>query len=177
MAALSDYFERATDVWAKWYEEEAVLLCGTLPLHQIARISHVGSTAAPGILAKPIIDILVELQPAADLNGIKKLLLQNGYRSISEEPRRISLNKGYSEQGFAEKVFHLHLRFSGDNDELYFRDYLRDHPEIAQSYEALKSRLRDRYEHNRDAYTEDRTKFITEYTQKARSGYGTRYGG
>jgi GrpB-like predicted nucleotidyltransferase (UPF0157 family) len=164
------------DCWVKWYEEEAALLRRALPQDRTFRISHVGSTAIPNIFAKPIVDLLVELEPTTDMNETSEILLQNGYRVMSEEPRRISLNKGYTEQSFAEKVFHLHLRFSCDNDELYFRDYLRDHPEVAGHYEALKTGLRDQYEHDRDAYTEAKKEFVVEYTQKAKMEYGDRYG-
>ena len=50
---------------------------------------------------------------------------------MSETSDRLSFNKGYTEEGFAERVFHLHLRYIGDNDELYFRDYLIEHANIA----------------------------------------------
>jgi GrpB-like predicted nucleotidyltransferase (UPF0157 family) len=163
--------------WARWYEEEEALLRHALPPDQTVRISHVGSTAIPGIFAKPIVDLLVELEPKADMNSIKNNLLQNGYRVMSEVPQRLSFNKGYTEDGYAEKVFHLHLRFSGDNDELYFRDYLRDYPEVARSYEKLKLELHDQYKHNRDAYTKSKTDVIVKYTEKAKNEYGERYGG
>lgn len=163
------------ECWSKWYEQEAAFLRGVLPEESIVRISHVGSTSVPDIFAKPIVDLLVEFEPATDMDLIKGLLLKNGYRIMSEEPRRISLNKGYTEQGFAEKVFHLHARFSGDNNELYFRDYLRDHPEVAAEYEKLKLELRDRYEHDRDAYTEAKGDFIGKYTSIAKCEYGARY--
>ena len=68
----------------------------------------------------------------------------------------MSFNKGYTEEGFAEKVFHLHLRYFGDNDELYFRDYLNERPDIAEKYEQLKLSLWKKYEHDRDGYTEAR---------------------
>ena len=63
-------------------------------------------------------------------------------------------NKGYTDKGFAEKVFHLHLRYFGDNDELYFRDYMNSYPIFAHKYEILKCSLWKKYQHNRDAYTE-----------------------
>ena len=53
---------------------------------------------------------------------------------MSESRDRISFNKGYTEDGFAEKVFHLHLRYRGDNGELYFRDFLIEHPDVAKEY-------------------------------------------
>ena len=79
-----------------------------------------------------------------------------------------SFNKGYTENGFAEKVFHLHLRYIGDNDEIYFRDYLITHPDIAKEYETLKLKLWKRFEHNRDGYTESKSEFITKYKMLAK---------
>ena len=87
---------------------------------------------------------------------------------MSEGENRLSFNKGYTKDGFAEKVFHLHLRYQGDNDELYFRDYLREHPEVAKDYERLKLGLWEKYEYNRDAYTDAKSDFIRKYTQKAK---------
>jgi GrpB-like predicted nucleotidyltransferase (UPF0157 family) len=72
-------------------------------------------------------------------------------------------------------VYHIHLRYAGDNDELYFRDYLNEHPAVAKEYEALKLRLWKQFEHNRNAYTEAKTEFITKWTAEARKEYGKRY--
>lgn len=98
---------------------------------------------------------------------------------MSEEyqPRlRISFNKGYTEQGFAEQVYHLHVREAGDCDELYFRDYLLEHPDIAGQYAILKQKLKEKFEHNRDAYTQAKTEFVNKYTCMARKELGPRYG-
>ena len=94
---------------------------------------------------------------------------------MSEEEHRISFNKGYTENGFAEKVYHIHLRYTGDNNELYFRDYLNENPETAKEYETLKLELWKKYEHNRDGYTESKTQFVEKYTLIAKEKYGTRY--
>ncbi len=88
---------------------------------QTIRINHIGSTTISSIWAKPIIDILVEVPKECELARIKDLLIKNGYICMSKSADRLSFNKGYTENGFAEKVFHLHLRYIGDNDELYFR--------------------------------------------------------
>ena len=88
---------------------------------------------------------------------------------------RISFNRGYTKDGFAEKVFHIHLRYLGDNDELYFRDLLNERPEIAKEYEALKLRSWKRFEHDRDAYTEAKTQFIRKWTSEAKRAYPGRY--
>ena len=87
---------------------------------------------------------------------------------MSTNKSRISLNKGYTENGFAEKVFHFHIRLYGDTDEIYFRDYLNTHPDIAKEYEKLKLRLWKEYEHNRDAYTDEKTDFVKRYTSLAK---------
>ena len=94
---------------------------------------------------------------------------------MSESEKGLSFNKGYTEIGFAERVFHLHLRYTGDNYELYFRDYLNEFPNIAKEYEKLKLSLWKEYEHNRDAYTNAKTEFVKKYTEKAKSIYGNRY--
>ena len=161
------------ECWKEWYLEEESFLKKTLP--QIERISHIGSTAVPSIWAKPIIDILVEVPQGGNLSDYKDLVMSNGYICMSQGEERLSFNKGYTEDGFAERVFHLHLRYAGDNKELYFRDYLTEYPEAAKKYEELKLQLWKQYEHNRDGYTEAKTELVNQYTEKARSLYGDRY--
>ena len=96
---------------------------------------------------------------------------------MSKNESRMSFNKGYTGAGFAERVFHLHLRKSGDHHELYFRDYMREHPEAAGEYEALKLKLWRQYEHDRDAYTENKSELVNKYTAIARTEYKGRYDG
>ena len=165
------------DEWKDWYEEERLQLLSFLPEHQIVRLSHIGSTSVKTIWAKPIVDILLEIPKETDMAVTRDLLLQNGYLLMSESQGRMSFNKGYTPSGFAERVFHLHLRYEGDHDELYFRDYLQEHPAVAEDYEKLKLSLWKQYEHNRDAYTEAKTDFIKNYTEKAKKLYGRRYEG
>ena len=163
------------DIWINWFEEEKSSLEKILPQSQITRISHIGSTSISTIWAKPIIDILVEISVNCCMETIKSVLLDNGYTCMSQSEGRISFNKGYTKNGFAEKVFHLHLRYAGDNDELYFRDYLLDNKKIALEYEKLKLKLWKKYEHDRDGYTNAKTEFIEKYTQEAKRIYDNRY--
>ena len=162
-------------LWKEWFEEEKSFLQQRLPSDKVLRISHIGSTAIGEIWAKPIIDILVEVEHTASLLQIKEMLLQAGYLCMNESPTRLSFNKGYTLQGFANKVFHLHLRYWGDNDELYFRDYLQEHLLVARQYEVLKISLWKPYEHDRDAYTAHKTNFVRKYTQIAKEVYKGRY--
>jgi len=163
--------------WKGWYEEERLRLLSFLPEHQIVRLSHIGSTSVKTGWGKPIVDILLEIPKAADMAVMRDLLLQNGYLLMSESKGRMSFNKGYTPSGFAERVFHLHLRYEGDHDELYFRDYLQEYPAVAKDYEKLKLSLWKQYEHNRDAYTDAKTNFIKKYTENAKKLYGRRYEG
>ena len=163
------------DRWKDNFNEIEKTLTGLFAGLPVVRISHIGSTAVQGIWAKNIVDVMVEISQSADMRGMARILEQNGFIIMSSESKRISLNKGYSINGFADKVYHIHLRYAGDNDELYFRDYLNEHPVVAKEYETLKLRLWKQYEHNRDAYTNAKTDFISKWTAEARKEYGDRY--
>ena len=163
------------DRWKDSFNEIRQTLTGLLAAQPVVRISHIGSTAIQGIWAKNIVDVMIEIPQSADMKDIAQLLEQSGFTVMYAEANRISLNKGYTENGFADKVYHIHLRYAGDNDELYFRDYLNEHPAVAKEYETLKLRLWKQYEHDRDAYTDAKTDFISKWTAEARKEYGDRY--
>ncbi len=165
--------EHQTD-WREWYAEEENLLKNRVS--DIERISHIGSTAISSICAKPIIDILAEISREHKLSDYKEAIMNSGYICMSETSDRISFNKGYTENGFAERVYHLHLRYIGDNDEVYFRDYLIEHTDVALEYERMKLELWKKYEFNRDGYTNSKTDFIQKYTEKAKLEYGDKNG-
>jgi GrpB-like predicted nucleotidyltransferase (UPF0157 family) len=77
--------------------------------------------------------------------------------------------RGYTPEGFKGQAFHVHVRYSGDWDELYFRDYLVAHREIVEEYGRLKITLKQQYEHDREAYTNAKTDFIKRITKLARA--------
>ncbi|SCH27741.1 dephospho-CoA kinase/protein folding accessory domain-containing protein [uncultured Ruminococcus sp.] len=161
--------------WKEQYHQEAGRLKALFANDLLSRISHIGSTAVPAIWAKPIVDILAEFDPKASLSLLVPQLEENGWICMSKAPNRISLNKGYTEQEFAQQVFHLHLRRAGDCDELYFRDYLNHCPETAKDYEALKRTLWKKFQYDRDAYTSGKEKFITVCTRKAKQIFPGKY--
>jgi len=167
------FLEEHKACWKEWYWEEERLLKNIFSSGE--RISHIGSTAIPSIWAKPIVDILVEIQKGRNLFDYKAQIINCGYICMWQSENGLSFNKGYTENGFARRVFHLHLKYAGDNNELYFRDYLIEHSEIAKEYEELKLMLWKKYEHNRDAYTNAKTEFVKKYTEKAKAFYGNRY--
>ena len=160
-----------------WYEDEQANLMGILKDYNISRVNHIGSTSVSGLMAKPIVDILLELESGYEMKAVVNTLQSNGWIVMARDDsaQTIDLNKGYTSKGFAEKVYHLHIKPAGDWDELYFRDYLREYTGAAKEYEHLKLRLKEKFEHNRDAYTAAKSGFIQEYTQAARNEFGNRY--
>lgn len=163
--------------YTAWYDEEKTSLLQILCSYNICRINHIGSTSVDGLMAKPIVDILLELPEDYNINAVAHLLQKNGWILMQKDDikKTIDLNKGYTSSGFAEKVYHLHVKPLGDWGELYFRDYLRQNSDIAGQYQALKLSLLKQFKHNRDAYTNAKSEFIVENTHKARLEYGVRY--
>ncbi len=161
--------------WAEWFAQETELLSQFLPAGQVVKISHIGSTAVDFIRAKPIVDILAEVRADCPLTAFRVPLEQAGYVCMSERAEQISWNKGYTENGFAARVFHLHLRHEGDHDELYFRDWLIEKPAVARQYEVLKLDLCERFRHDRDGYTAGKTAFVTAQTELAKRHFAGRY--
>lgn len=166
--------------WANLYLTEKNLIEKAIGLSNIKRIHHFGSTAIPGICAKPTIDILLEV--CDDINP--KDLIHN-FRSMgynyspqpNNPPPHMMFMKGYTINGFRGQAYHLHVRYSGDWDELYFCDYLILHPEVAEEYGKLKIQLKEKYEQDREAYTRGKTDFIKAITGEARKELGKRYSG
>ena len=161
--------------WADWYKEEKDRLDVLLDAGRIKRVSHIGSTAVSGIWAKNIIDILLEVPDKKRMAEVWEILKNNGWLCMNTSKNRISMNKGYTEKGFAEKVYHLHIRLPHDHDELYFLSYLQMHPAVAKEYETLKLLLWKRYPYDRDRYTEAKTDFVRTYTELAKREYGNRW--
>ena len=138
------------------------------------RISHIGSTAIKNIKTKPIVDILIEID-FDDKDTVREILLNNNYILMSESINKISFNKGYTIDGYADKVFHIHIKNYGDCDELYFRDYLNDNINMAKEYERLKLDLYNKYKPNRDLYTDGKTEFVKKIINLAKKKYKGRY--
>jgi GrpB-like predicted nucleotidyltransferase (UPF0157 family) len=78
------------------------------------------------------------------------------------------LAKGYSVKGFSGQAFHLHVRYSGDWDEIVFRNYLINNTEVAYEYGELKRKLSIEFMHDREKYTESKSDFISGITKTAR---------
>ena len=144
--------------WTSWYEEEKTNLLSKLKKYEVS-IYHIGSTAIPSIYSKDIIDIILEIYNSDDFDSIIDIL-NIEWELRWKEDNRAFLVKGYGEDGFLDKVYHLHVRRKGDIEEVKFRDILIKNPRIAKQYEKLKLDLELTYKYDREGYTAGKTKFI-----------------
>ncbi|MDR0896750.1 MAG: GrpB family protein [Oscillospiraceae bacterium] len=160
-----------------WFAEEKDNLTRLIGAENIIRIRHIGSTAVPGLLAKPTIDILLEIADNTDIDKLIAALPKPEYICLNPPdmptpPPHLMFLKGYTATGFAERVFHIHVRYGGDWQEPLFRDYLIAHPDIAAEYAILKRGLFGAFEHDRNGYTSAKTAFIKNVMEKARESHG-----
>lgn len=157
--------------WPVWYAEEESSLRSVLG-SAVARVRHIGSTAVPGLVAKPTVDILLELAEGTDRAFARRTIETAGWICMADRegpPPQTDFCKGYTPEGYAEKVYHLHVRPFGDWDEPVFRDYLRTHPDAASEYVRLKQGLAVRFRNDRDAYTEAKGDWIRRIVRRARA--------
>jgi len=157
--------------WAGLYVAERNRIEQAAGRENIVRISHYGSTSVPGLVAKPTIAILLEIRDGTDTAALIKNLTGIGYLydpQPCDYPPHMMFMKGYTPRGFEGQAYHIHVRYSGDWDELVFRDYLIAHPETAKEYAKVKNRLREKFEFDREAYTRGKSEFILTIMQKAR---------
>jgi GrpB-like predicted nucleotidyltransferase (UPF0157 family)/GNAT superfamily N-acetyltransferase len=146
--------------WPGRFEAEKAALEATLGEWAIGGIHHVGSTAVPGLDAKPIIDILVGVESLQAARGALEPLARLDYRyALYREEEMHWLCKPSPRR----RTHHLHLApVAGDRyaKELGFRDRLRADPALARRYALLKHELAQRFREDRDAYTEGKSAFI-----------------
>jgi GrpB-like predicted nucleotidyltransferase (UPF0157 family) len=160
--------------WPRMFAEEAAHLRACLPPDLIRRIEHFGSTAVPGLAAKPIIDMLVEVVSLDETRRrIVPLLETQGYDYIwrpafgDRTPPFYAWFIKRNDAGVRTHHIHMVERHFEHWDRLYFRDYLIAHPAVAAEYQALKQRCAAEHPRNRLAYTSAKTNFIQRVTADA----------
>jgi GrpB-like predicted nucleotidyltransferase (UPF0157 family) len=165
-------------VWPKIFEEEAAFLRRKLPQNLVRRIEHFGSTSVPGLSAKPIIDILVEVSSLEDTKKqIVPILDAEGYEYFwrpafgNDGPPYYTWFIKRNSEG--KRTHHIHMVEEDSElwDRLYFRDYLRQFPTEAKRYDELKRKLSEEYSNDRVKYTEEKSDFILSVTKKAKEYY------
>lgn len=155
--------------WRARFEAERAVLEPVLAEAVVGGIHHVGSTAVPGLAAKPIIDILSGVIDLDSSRWCVDALVPLGYVYA---PYRVEEMHWLCKPDAVHRTHHLHLvpadsaRFA---DEISFRDALRADPELAADYSALKHRLAERFRRDREGYTAAKADFIRA-ALRARSG-------
>ncbi len=157
--------------WPAEFASEASRIRTVLGDDSSPRIEHVGSTAIPGIAAKPIVDILLIPPPEADWGRLIAPLESLEYVFWDENPRRdrMFFVKGMPPYGKG-RTHHVHVRQPEDaRDMLLFRDYLIRNRAVAVRYEALKRELAGRHPTDRESYTQAKRRFVEAVLEEARA--------
>jgi GrpB-like predicted nucleotidyltransferase (UPF0157 family) len=155
--------------WPSIFVQEQLLLQRELGEWISGPIEHVGSTAIPGLVAKPVIDIMAGVGSLAASQGAIAAASRLGYAYF---PYKSDLMHWFCKPSPAFRTHHLHLvPFNSAQwlDSLGFRDYLRGNPDVAAEYGALKRRLAKEYEFDREAYTEAKGPFIQQVIKLSRA--------
>ena len=146
--------------WPDRFDEERAALAEAIGAWLAGGIHHVGSTAVPGLEAKPIIDILAGVRDLDESRACFEPLARLGYVYAPYLPEQMHW---LCKPGPSRRTHHLHLVPAGSKrfrDELAFRDRLRADPETAEEYADLKRRLAARFEDDREAYTDAKAEFV-----------------
>jgi GrpB-like predicted nucleotidyltransferase (UPF0157 family) len=151
--------------WPRLFAIEQQRLRGVLDPALLLGIEHFGSTAVPGLAAKPIIDILIAVTSLAQAKATMiEPILGLGYVYWQDNPKtdRMFFVKGMPPYG-ARRTHHVHItELDGEmwQRRLTFRDYLRAHSDEAHRYETLKQDLAARYPTDRERYTDAKSAYI-----------------
>lgn len=158
-------------MWKHCFEEERNLLKALLEKDAVD-IQHIGSTAIPGISAKPIIDIAVGVRELND--GLKHIeaLEKHGYEFRGEAgiPGRLFFAKGSPDF----RTHHLHMvEYNSEiwANHLLFRDYLKSHNDAVEEYRNLKKELAQKFQFDRVAYTDGKSDFIQGIIGRAKDDF------
>lgn len=135
----------------------------------MAAIEHVGSTAVPGLAAKPIIDLDILLQSADSLPEAIRRLAALGYQHRGD--LGIAGRQAFRAP-LHDVPHHLYVCLPGYpefNRHVTFRDHLRSHPEDAKAYELLKRRLASQFRNDREAYNQGKAEFVETVLRRAQT--------
>jgi GrpB-like predicted nucleotidyltransferase (UPF0157 family) len=164
--------------WPEMFEQERLHLLSCLPADLVRRIEHFGSTAVPGLCAKPIVDILVEVTSLDETRQrIAPVLEAQGYDYFWRPSEGDDTPPFYAwfirRDGNGNRTHHIHMVESHFEhwDRLLFRDYLIENPGVALEYGGLKMKLSAAHRDDRVAYTKAKGDFIRRITETAKRYY------
>jgi putative glutamine amidotransferase len=146
--------------WPGLFETEAARIEAALG-DQVTRVEHVGSTAVPGLGAKPVVDIQASVRSMVPRASYADALVQLGYRWALDP--WTDEHEFFSKDENGERAFHIHVCGQGSEWEqrhISFRDWLRDHRQDAAAYERLKRDLAEQHPRDPYTYTDEKSAFI-----------------
>lgn len=146
--------------WPVMFEAERSQLAEALQPWLFGPIEHIGSTAVPGLTAKPVVDIMAGVQDLETSRAALEPVARLGYMYFPYRPDQMHW---FCKPSPAHRTHHLHLvPFESQlwAERLAFRDSLRRSPDLAATYAALKRELATRYEFDREAYTDAKSEFV-----------------
>lgn len=155
--------------WPGMFEAERQQLERLLMRWLAGPIEHIGSTAVPGMLAKPVIDIMAAVHSLAASSDAKFAIAEIGYVYFPYRPEQMHW---FCKPSPERRTHHLHLVPIDStlwNDRLVFRDYLKAVPQAATEYRELKVRLAAKYRNDREAYTDGKAEFVAMVLRQARA--------
>jgi len=170
---MSDTPEAAVEIvafdpqWSCRFQEERALLETALGPWLAGPIEHIGSTAVPGLAAKPVIDIMAGVATLESSRGAIIAAQDVGYCYF---PYRPEVMHWFCKPSPAQRTHHLHLAPVGSPlwvERLAFRDYLRSHASVAAEYAELKRRLAEQHRFDRERYTDEKAPFVQEVLERA----------
>ena len=152
--------------WAHRFAEERTLLARVIGRWLAGPIEHIGSTAVPGLAAKPVIDVMA---PVESLDSSRPAIVAAETIGYCYAPYRVEVEHWFCKPSYRERTHHLHLVPAGSApwlEALAFRDALRREPATAAEYEALKRRLAIEFRYDREAYTQAKGPFVKQVVRR-----------
>lgn len=161
--------------WKEKFETEAQQIARVMGENVVA-IHHIGSTAIPGIYAKPIIDFLVEVRDIHQTDAHTAEMTAIGYEALGEFglPGRRYFRKNRSPEIRTHNVHTYEVGSSEITRHLAFRDYLIAHPAIAQQYSDLKQQLAQQHPQDIEGYMDGKDAFVKAIERQALVWYAVR---
>lgn len=158
-------------IWEKSFQEEAGKIRSILKDNCVA-VHHIGSTAVPGLAAKPIIDIMPVVKNLAEVDRVSAEFKEIGYEYLGEFGIK---GRRYLRKGGDERTHQIHIFAENDTENidrhLAFRDYMRTHEREREAYSQLKKALARRFPWDIDGYCDGKEEFVKRIEQAALSQY------
>ena len=153
--------------WSEKSQMEAKRVKSAMP--ETVKIYHIGSTSVPGLAAKPIIDMIMEVENIERVDGWNERFIELGY--IVKGENGISRRRYFIHGTEEKRSYHLHVFEKGNPEivrHLAFRDYMMAHCEEAEAYATLKKELAEKYTYDGELYTEGKNEFVRNVDEKAK---------